>query len=95
LILVPAAFTHTTGQAHWEILLRARAIENLACVVAAAQGGVHPNGRQTWGQSMVIDAWGQVLAQQAQNSGVVLADLDDAAVAQRRLQLPALQHRIL
>ena len=95
LILVPAAFTHTTGQAHWEILLRARAIENLACVVAAAQGGVHPNGRQTWGQSMVIDAWGQVLAQQAQNSGVVVAELDAAAMSQRRLQLPALQHRIL
>ena len=95
LILVPAAFTHTTGQAHWEILLRARAIENLACVVAAAQGGVHPNGRQTWGQSMVIDAWGQVLAQQAQNSGVVVAEIDAAAMSQRRLQLPALQHRIL
>ena len=64
LILVPSAFTHTTGQAHWEVLLRARAIENLAFVAAAAQGGTHPNGRRTWGQSVLIDPWGQVLAQQ-------------------------------
>ena len=95
LLLVPAAFTHTTGQAHWEILLRARAIENLSYVVAAAQGGVHPNGRQTWGQSMVIDAWGKVLASQAQGSGVVVADIDAAQMAKQRLQLPALQHRLL
>ncbi len=95
LLLVPAAFTHTTGKAHWEVLLRARAIENLAYVVAAAQGGVHPNGRQTWGQSMAIDPWGHVLAQLPQGEGVVLAGLDALALQQWRSQLPALQHRVL
>lgn len=95
LILVPAAFTHTTGKAHWEVLLRARAIENLAYVAAAAQGGTHPNGRQTWGQSILIDPWGHVLAQQAQEPGVVVAELDAQAMQQWRSQLPSLQHRIL
>ncbi len=95
LLLVPAAFTHTTGQAHWEILLRARAIENLAFVAASAQGGVHPNGRQTWGQSMLIDPWGEVLSSLAQGQGVVVAELDASSMAQRRSQLPALQHRLL
>jgi nitrilase len=95
LILVPSAFTHTTGQAHWEVLLRARAIENLAFVGAAAQGGVHPSGRSTWGQSIWVDPWGTVLAEQAQGPGVVLADLNPAAVSQRRAQLPALQHRVI
>lgn len=95
LILVPSAFTHTTGQAHWEVLLRARAIENLAFVCAAAQGGTHPNGRQTWGQSLLVDAWGQILAQKAQRAGVVCADLDAAALGSRRTQLPALEHRVL
>jgi nitrilase len=95
LLLVPSAFTHTTGQAHWEVLLRARAIENLAFVAAAAQGGVHSNGRQTWGQSVLIDPWGQVLAQQAQGAGVVVADLDCGRLEKLRLQLPALQHRLL
>jgi deaminated glutathione amidase len=95
LMLVPSAFTHTTGQAHWEVLLRARAIENLAYVAAAAQGGTHPSGRRTWGQTMAIDPWGKVLSQLAQGPGVVLADLDQATVAQRRAQLPALQHRVL
>jgi nitrilase len=95
LLLVPAAFTHTTGKAHWEVLLRARAIENLAYVAAAAQGGVHPNGRQTWGQSILVNPWGQVLAQQAQEPGVVLADLDVVALQRWRSQLPSLQHRVL
>ena len=95
LLLVPSAFTYTTGQAHWEVLLRARAIENLAFVLAAAQGGVHPSGRQTWGQSMLIDPWGQVLASQDQGPGVVVAELDAADVVQRRSQLPALDHRLL
>jgi deaminated glutathione amidase len=95
LMLVPSAFTHTTGQAHWEVLLRARAIENLAYVAAAAQGGTHPSGRRTWGQTIAIDPWGQVLGQLAQGPGVVLADLDPATVVQRRAQLPALQHRVL
>jgi nitrilase len=94
-LLVPSAFTHVTGQAHWETLLRARAIENLSAVIAAAQGGTHENGRRTWGQSMVIDPWGQVLAERAEGAGVVLADLDAAALAERRRQLPALTHRVL
>lgn len=95
LILVPSAFTHTTGQAHWEVLLRARAIENLAYVLAAAQGGVHPNGRHTWGQTLIADPWGTLLAQQAQGAGVVNAELHAATVQERRKQLPALQHRML
>ncbi len=95
LLLVPAAFTHTTGEAHWEVLLRARAIENLSFVGAAAQGGLHPNGRRTWGQSLWIDPWGSVLAEQAEGPGVVLAELDAARVRQCRAQLPALSHRRL
>lgn len=95
LLLAPSAFTHTTGEAHWEVLLRARAIENLSFVAAAAQGGVHPSGRRTWGQSVLIDPWGKVLAQQAQGPGVVLADLDYRQVQHCRTQLPALQHRVL
>ena len=95
LLLVPSAFTYVTGQAHWEVLLRARAIENLCGVIAAAQGGTHENGRRTWGHSLVIDAWGQVLGVRPEGAGVVLAELDPAAVAARRLQLPALGHRRL
>jgi nitrilase len=95
LILVPSAFTYTTGAVHWEVLLRARAIENLAFVAAAAQGGTHPNGRRTWGQSILIDPWGQVLAQRAQEPGVVCAELDAGQLAHHRGQLPALQHRVL
>ena len=93
--LVPSAFTYTTGQAHWELLLRARAVENLAFVAAAAQGGLHSNGRQTWGHAMVVNPWGQVLSQQAQGAGVVLADCDWQALQNWRLQLPALRHRKL
>lgn len=94
-LLVPSAFTHTTGQAHWKTLLRARAIENLAYVVAPAQGGVHENGRRTWGHSMVIDPWGQVLAQRDEGAGVVAATLGRDRLAQLRTQLPALEHRVL
>ena len=94
LLLAPSAFTHTTGQAHWEVLLRARAIENLAFVAAAAQGGEHPSGRRTWGQSLVIDPWGEVLAQQAQGPGVVLAHCDAQRLQHVRRQLPSLQHRV-
>ncbi len=94
LMLVPSAFTYTTGQAHWELLLRARAVENLSYVLAAAQGGTHDNGRRTWGHSMVVNPWGEVMALQASGAGVVLADLDGAAQQQWRAQLPALQHRI-
>ena len=95
LLLVPSAFTHTTGQAHWEVLLRARAIENLAYVLAAAQGGLHANQRRTWGHSMVVDAWGHIMALQAEGPGVVLANIDKATLAAHRLQLPALHHRRL
>ncbi|ART49826.1 carbon-nitrogen hydrolase family protein [Acidovorax carolinensis] len=95
LLLVPSAFTHTTGQAHWELLLRARAVENLAYVLAPAQGGLHENGRQTWGHSMLVDPWGQVVNARAQGPGVVLGELDAGRVRQVRAQLPALEHRVL
>ena len=95
LLLVPSAFTHTTGQAHWEPLLRARAIENLAYVAAAAQGGQHENGRRTWGHSMVVDPWGRVLDVLPEGEGLVLAELDAALLQQCRQQLPALGHRVL
>ena len=95
-LLVPSAFTHVTGQAHWELLLRARAIENLAYVIAPAQGGLHENGRRTWGHSMIVDPWGVVLAQrEAEGAGVVGGALDPARLAQVRRQLPALEHRVL
>jgi len=94
-LLVPSAFTFTTGQAHWEMLLRARAIENLACVVAAAQGGLHENGRRTWGHTMQIDPWGVVLGVRAEGEGLVVAELDWQRLQQARLQLPALEHRVL
>ncbi|MBC5782820.1 carbon-nitrogen hydrolase family protein [Ramlibacter sp. USB13] len=96
LLLVPSAFTHPTGEAHWELLLRARAVENLAYVCAPAQGGRHENGRRTWGHSMVVDPWGEVLAQRREDgAGVVLADLEAARIAQVRTQLPALEHKVL
>lgn len=95
LLLVPSAFTYTTGEAHWEVLLRARAIENLAYVLAPAQGGVHDNGRRTWGHTVAIDPWGQVLATRPEGAGVVWAELDAAKIAQCRAQLPALTHRRL
>lgn len=94
-LVVPSAFTHTTGQAHWELLLRARAIENQAFVIASAQGGQHENGRRTWGQTMIIDPWGQVLGQHAEGPGVVLCELDRVRLQQVRRQLPALEHRKL
>ena len=94
-LLVPSSFTHTTGQAHWEVLLRARAIENLAFVVAAAQGGAHDNGRRTWGHSMLVDPWGEILAQRPEQEGLVLAELDSALLTQCRARLPAREHRTL
>ena len=95
LLCVPSAFTYTTGQAHWELLLRARAVENQCYVLAAAQGGTHENGRRTWGHSMVVDPWGEVVAVLPEGEGVVLAEVDPARIAQVRLQLPALAHRRL
>jgi len=92
---VPSAFTAVTGEAHWDILLRARAIENQCYVIAPAQGGLHPNGRRTWGHSMIVDPWGEVLACRAEGEGVVLAELDAARLAEVRQSLPALKHRSL
>ena len=95
LIIVPAAFTATTGQAHWETLLRARAIENLCYVLASAQGGRHENGRSTFGHSMLIDPWGEVLAVRPTGPGVVLGTVDPQRIASCRSSLPALAHRVL
>jgi deaminated glutathione amidase len=95
MLSVPAAFTYTTGRAHWELLLRARAVENQCYVLAAAQGGTHENGRRTWGHSMVVDPWGEVLGVLPEGEGVVMADIDAARLAAVRRQLPALQHRRL
>jgi nitrilase len=92
---VPAAFTYTTGRAHWELLLRARAVENQCYVLAAAQGGTHENGRRTWGHSMVVDPWGDVVAVLDEGEGIVVAEVDAERIAQVRLQLPALGHRRL
>ncbi len=95
LLSVPAAFTYTTGRAHWELLLRARAVENQCYVIAPAQGGRHENGRRTWGHSMVVDPWGEVIAVRAEGEGVVLAEVDLQHLASVRQQLPALTHRRL
>ncbi len=95
LIVVPAAFTYTTGRAHWEILLRARAIENQCYVLAAAQGGVHPNGRRTWGHSMLIDPWGEIKAVLDEGEGVVIGEFDPQHLGRVRENLPALRHRKL
>jgi len=95
LILVPSAFTATTGKAHWEMLLRARAVENQAYVLAPAQGGHHRNGRDTYGHSMIIDPWGKVLAVLASGPGVVSAEIDHAEIARVRQSLPALTHRVM
>lgn len=95
LILVPAAFTATTGKAHWETLLKARAIENLCYVLAPAQGGQHENGRATFGHSMLIDPWGGVVARRDLGPGVVVGDIDLNMLAEVRTNLPALAHRVL
>ena len=93
-LIVPAAFTATTGAAHWEPLLRARAIENLCYVVASAQFGTHPNGRQTWGHSLIVDYWGRILTQLPDGEGVVTAAIDLDAQAEARRKFPALSHRV-
>ena len=91
--LVPSAFTDVTGAAHWDILLRARAVENQCYVIAPAQGGLHLNGRRTHGYTMIVDPWGEVLASRPEGEGVVLAELDTARIAEVRQSLPALSHR--
>ena len=96
LMCVPAAFTFPTGQAHWDLLLRARAVENQCLVLAPAQGGLHENGRRTWGHSLIVGPWGERLAERdTEGEGVVLAELDRVRLAEVRAQLPALQHRRL
>ncbi|MBU3696620.1 carbon-nitrogen hydrolase family protein [Dechloromonas sp.] len=95
LILMPAAFTDTTGRAHWEILLRARAIENQCYLLAIGQGGRHENGRMTHGNSMVVDPWGEILDRKLKGPGWVMAELDHARIAEIRASLPALAHRKL
>jgi len=95
LIVVPAAFTATTGAAHWELLLRTRAVENQCYVLAAAQGGLHPNGRRTWGHSMLVDPWGVIVASKDEGPGIVVGDVDPAGVADARSKLPALSHRVM
>jgi nitrilase len=95
IIVVPSAFTDTTGKAHWETLVRARAIENLAYVLAPAQGGYHLSGRETHGNSMIVDPWGVVLDRLSRGSGVVIAGVNPAYQASLRKSLPALEHRTL
>ncbi len=95
LILVPSAFTATTGAAHWHLLLRARAVENQCYVLAAAQGGAHPNGRRTYGHSVLIDPWGKIVAEQDEGPGIVVGDVDAGRLAEVRAELPALMHRVL
>jgi deaminated glutathione amidase len=95
LIVVPSAFTAVTGAAHWHVLLKARAIENQCYVLAAAQGGTHPNGRRTYGHSVLIDPWGEVLAERDEGPGVIVGDINPERIAQVRRELPALSHRRL
>jgi len=95
LILVPSAFTATTGAAHWHLLLRTRAVENQCYVLAAAQGGLHANGRRTYGHSLLIDPWGDIVAERVEEgAGIVIGDIDPARLAEVRSQLPALTHRV-
>ena len=95
LIVAPSAFTETTGRAHWEILIRARAVENLAYVLAPAQGGYHPNGRETHGDSMLVDPWGVIVDRLPRGSGIVIGSMDREHTARLRQSLPALTHRTL
>ncbi|MBI3055900.1 MAG: carbon-nitrogen hydrolase family protein [Betaproteobacteria bacterium] len=95
IILIPSAFTETTGKAHWEALIRARAIENLAYVLAPAQGGYHVNGRETHGDSMIVDPWGVVLDRLPRGSGVVVAGINPDYMKRLRQSLPALTHRTI
>lgn len=95
LLVIPAAFTETTGRAHWEILLRARAIENQCYVLAAAQGGQHENGRETHGHSLLIDPWGGVVDRLDKGEGVVIGEVNHARIAEVRANLPALKHRVM
>jgi len=92
MLTVPSAFTETTGKAHWHVLLRARAIENGAFVIAPAQGGTHANGRQTYGHSLIVAPWGEILAEAGTEPGVIVADIDPALVEAARARVPNLRH---
>jgi predicted amidohydrolase len=92
MLAIPAAFTRQTGEAHWHVLVRARAIENGSFVFAAAQGGLHENGRETYGHSLIVDPWGRILGEGGVEPGIVLAQVDPAAVATARGRVPSLQH---
>jgi len=92
LLTVPSAFTETTGKAHWHVLLRARAIENGAFVIAPAQGGTHANGRQTYGHSLIVAPWGEILAEAGIDPAVIVADIDPAAAKSARERVPSLRH---
>lgn len=95
LLVIPAAFTETTGRAHWEILLRARAIENQCYVLAVAQGGRHENGRETHGNSMLVDPWGIIIDRKLKGPGIVIGDLERGRLDEVRDSLPALAHRVM
>ncbi len=95
IFVVPSAFTRATGRAHWEVLLRARSIENLAWTVAPAQGGYHVSGRETWGHTMIVDPWGTVVAERASGNGFVAADFDRELLDATRRRFPATRHRRL
>jgi predicted amidohydrolase len=92
LMAIPSAFTRQTGEAHWHVLIRARAVENGSFVFAAAQGGMHENGRETFGHSLVVDPWGRIIAEGGVEPGVILAEVDPAEVAAARARIPSLQH---
>ena len=94
-LTAPACFTRQTGEAHWHVLHRARAIETGAFMISAAQGGTHPGGRRTYGHSALIDPWGRIVAEHEDGPGVVVGDVDPARIAEVRAQLPALAHRVL
>ena len=95
IVALPAAFTVPTGAAHWEVLVRARAIENSCYIVASAQGGRHDNGRATFGHSLIVDPWGAVLAERPEGPGIVTAQIDRTSVAAVRRRLPSVMHRRL
>jgi predicted amidohydrolase len=92
MLTVPSAFTETTGKAHWHVLLRARAIENGAFVIAPAQGGTHANGRQTYGHSLIVAPWGEIIAEAGVEPGVIVADIDPALGESARGRVPNLRH---
>ena len=95
IITAPSAFTATTGKAHWETLLRTRAIENLCYLIASNQGGIHANGRETWGHSMIVDPWGEILAEVKEETGVAIAKIDINKQINLRKRFPTLTHRKL